>query len=410
MESPLRSAPLGFESNLGQSGSLGLPVVVLAGICLPLVLLFAFAHVYARVLVNKWIVHDYVYLISCLFSVLFIAFSMPLGLAEPFGQRVWNINTAALTKTYMSLLHAFTISTGLVLWFTKVITFGFVIRIFDAPRWFRHSSYVGIILTGLIFSQYTVTVVLACGPKPDDDLKSYINGFRTQACSAQSGVHMITGITTSLFNCITDLYLLSAAIYLRKTLRESTRQMKSTYLLYLGGFLAFVCSFISMVFRIKSWQDSDITGYQVPIDFTVILEVVLCLILPAMPSTFEIWKFYTHVEIVERSTIGTPSTMWLTSRTNLSTLPSTPSPSHEGRGGWRKTHLSIEELPFRKPSVDYYRNSPLKPLDMTRMKALPATPLPAPKTPTAPKTPRTPKTPKTPNSVKSMQLPILLEQ
>ena len=124
-----------------------------------------------------------------------------------------------------------------------------------------------------------------------------------------------------------------------------------------------------------------------------ILEVVLCLLIPAMPSIYEIWRFYTHVEIIERTTIGTPSTVWLTSRT--STGPSTPAPSHDGRHGWRKTHLSIEELPYRKPSFEYYRSSPLKPLDTRRMKALPATPLPAPKTP---------------NSVKSMRLPILLER
>ncbi|PVI00983.1 hypothetical protein DM02DRAFT_654884 [Periconia macrospinosa] len=394
MESALRPAPPGFTSNFAHSASLGLPVVILAGICLLLVLLFAFTHVYARVLVNKWIFHDYIYCLSCLLGVVYIAFSIPLGLAEPFGKHVWDIKTTTLTKTYMSLLHAFTISTGPMLWLTKLVIFTFITRIFNAPRWYKNSTYVGTILTGLLFSQYTCTVVLACGPKPEDDVKSYINGFRTKACSSPDGVHMVTGITTGIFNCLTNLYLLSAAIVLRNALKESTRNSKSTYAIYASGLFVFICSFVTMIYKIKSWQDSDITGYQVVLDFTIILEVVLSLLIPAMPSIYEIWKFYTHVEIIERTTIGTPNTIWLTSRSNLSTGPSTPAPSHDARS-WRKTHLSIEELPYRRPSFEYYRSSTLKPLDTRRMKALPATPLPALKTP---------------NSVKSMRLPILLER
>lgn len=95
--------------------------------------------------------------------------------------------------------------------------------------------YIGIIFSGIVFSQYTIAVVLACAPKPDDNLESYVNGFRSKACSSPNGAHMITGILTSVFNCLTDIYLLAAAIFMRKSLKDSVRQLKVIYVLYFCG-------------------------------------------------------------------------------------------------------------------------------------------------------------------------------
>ncbi|KAF1953700.1 hypothetical protein CC80DRAFT_595600 [Byssothecium circinans] len=394
MESPLRLPPPGLESDFTNPVSLGRPAVVSAGVCIPLILLFALVRVYARVLLDKWTFHDYLYCLSCLLGISYLSFAIPLALSKPFGHHVWDINTDTLTKKHMSFLQAFAIFTGPVLWLSKVTIFGFLIRIFKPTRWFKNSAYVGIIATGVVFSLYTCAVSLACAPKPDYDVGSYINGFRREACSSSNGANTVVSLITGIFDSLTNVYLLTAALILQSSLNVTVKEARSIYLLLFSGTLTCASGFMGVVCRFKSWKNADITGYQTVLTVAIIIEVTLSLLIPAMPSFYDIWKFYTHIEIVEQATIGAPSSRLVPS--TLSFYPSgtsTPTISGEYRKTWRKTHMSIEELPYRKPSSEFYRSSPLGPRD-SRMKALPATPFPAPKTP---------------NSVKSMRLPILLE-
>lgn len=155
--------------------------------------------------------------------------------------------------------------------------------------------------------------------------------------------------------------------------------------------------------------------------------------IPGMSSFYAIYRHFTYIELNERTTIGAPSTRYNSTLSHYNppskqpsqytTHASTPLPPEEPKKSWRKTHMSVEELPFRKASVEFYRKSPLAFRDSrdTRMKALPPTPLPLasrnnsvadgmPSAPRVPKSPKTPKTPRTPNSIRSMRLPILFER
>lgn len=120
-----------------------------------------------------------------------------------------------------------------------------------------------------------------------------------------------------------------------------------------------------------------------------------------MPSIYTIWAHYTYIEINEKGTIGSPSTGFqstLSYYQKSSSNEASPTVPADAKLAWRKTHMSIEELPFRRPSAEFYRVSLLGPRD-SRMKALPTTPLPF----------YGPMSPRTPASAYSMQLPIILE-
>ncbi|KAF2680774.1 hypothetical protein K458DRAFT_372755 [Lentithecium fluviatile CBS 122367] len=405
MESPLRPPPSGFVSNFDNPEFLGTPVVVTAGVCLPLIFLFAFIRIYARALVKKWTLQDYMFCLSCFVGVGFIAFSIPLTLAKPYGYHVWDIDARQLTKTSMIRIRISSLILGPVLWFTKVSMFWFLLRIFRDVRWFRTSAYFSIIATGLVYSGYTITVTMACAPRPGADKESYIAGFRRDSCSSSSGINMIVSLIAGLVNSLTDLYLVAAALILNSTLHVTAREMRGVYLIHLSGSIACVCGFLGVVYRIKSWQDADITGYQIPLNVAIIIEIALSLMIPCMPSIYTIWAHYTYIDINERGTIiGSPSTGFDSTLSYYKKSPSkhsSPTLPPEATFAWRKKHTSIEELPFRKPSAEFYRGSTLTERD-SRMKALPTTPLPF-------YSPMSPKTPKTPNSVRSMQLPIILE-
>ncbi|KAF2641012.1 hypothetical protein P280DRAFT_299953 [Massarina eburnea CBS 473.64] len=263
MESPLRPPPPGHESNFTDTAFLGLPVVIAVSVCIPLILGFALVRIYARVLLKKWSFHDYLYCLSCLLGISYLAFAIPLTLSKPFGHHIWDIDAGILTKAPMSLLQAFDIFTGPVLWLNKVTIFGFLIRIFKPTRWFKNSAYVGIIATGLVFSAYTCTVSLACAPRPDYNVESYINGYRRDACSSPNGAYTVVSMITGIFDCLTNIYLLTAALVLNSSLNVTAKEARIAYLIHFIGTLACACGFAGVVFRIKSWQDSDITGYQI---------------------------------------------------------------------------------------------------------------------------------------------------
>lgn len=147
--------------------------------------------------------------------------------------------------------------------------------------------------------------------------------------------------------------------------------------------------------------------------------------IPCMSSFYLIYRHYTYIEINERTTIGTPSPRYQSSLSYYKSPSHThpPTPVSDPKTSWRKTHVSVEELPFRRSSAEFYRKSPLSRYDVrdSRMKRLPPTPLPMTSrnnsvaerpggSSKGPKTPKSPKTPKTPNSVRSMRLPIVFER
>jgi hypothetical protein len=125
-----------------------------------------------------------------------------------------------------------------------------------------------------------------------------------------------------------------------------------------------------------------------------IIEAATSLIIPCIPSVWEVYRHFTVPDIDDTTTIATPT---------MKLLSSISSPQIESRATWRKTH-DIEDLPFRKGSAEYGR-----PRD-SRMKALPTTPLPLPPSPLFANrgtVPSDPITPKTPASFRSMSLPIM---
>ncbi|KAJ4349476.1 uncharacterized protein N0V89_008091 [Didymosphaeria variabile] len=303
-----------------------------------------------------------------------------------------------------------------------------LVHVFTSVRWFKNSGYVIVVATGMIYALYTCTTSIACSPKPDDDLDSYVEGFRKTTCSGAGGANMIVGILMALFNSLADFYLLVATFLLSPSMNVTVKERRVIYLMHFVGVVASVCSILGLVYRIKAYQHVDLTGYQIPIIVSLILEVSISLLIPCMTSFYQIYRHYTYVELNERTTIGTPSTTRYNSTLSYYKSPSrtqTSTPVPDPKTSWRKTHLSVEELPFRKASADFYRKSPLTFQDArgrdSRMKRLPPTPLPMASRNNSvtgevegsskrPKTPKSPKTPKTPNSVRSMRLPILFER
>lgn len=434
MASPLRPPPPGVASEFDRSDFVAMPVVVTAGVCLPLIFACAFARLLARVLARKWTRQDYLFCFTLVVGVAFVAYSIPLTSAEPYGYHIWDIDTRRLTKSWMLRFHTFAIFTGPVLWISKTMVIAHLVHVFTSVRWFKNCGRIIVPTTGMVYALYTCTASIVCAPRPDSELESYINGFQQKTCSGEGGVNMAVGIIMALINALADLYLVIATFMISPSLRVTIKERRVIYLIHFVGIIASACSLVGLAYRIKTFREVDLTGYQIPINTALVLEVSISLMIPCMSSFYAVYRHYTYVEINERTTIGTPSTRLHSTLSHHGTNSGHPSQrssqaptplSHirEPPKSWRKAHLSIEELPFRKTSVEFYRNSPqpFRSERDSRMKALPPTPLPlmsrnnsvadgTSHPPNVPRSPKTPKTPKTPNSVRSMRLPIWFER
>ncbi|KAF2472582.1 uncharacterized protein BDR25DRAFT_15617 [Lindgomyces ingoldianus] len=393
MEVPLRAPPLGVVSNFSNPSFMGTPVLVTAGICLPLILAFTAVRIYAKLaILKKWKLEDYVYCISCPVVIALISFEISIVLTKPNGYHAWDVNSSAMDKSSALHLLVFSISLGPVLWLLKLTLFCSILSAFGSVRWLKNCAYIGLITTGLFFMAYSIIVAVSCGPRPSTDTESYLNGFNRGQCSSATGVNAIASILLGIVNLASDVYLLIIPLPSVISLNIPLKQKIGVFAIVCSGLTMCVCSLLGLIYRIMSWRSPDFTGTQIPLYVVFVAELSLGLMIPCMPSLFTVYRHFTVPDINDTATIATP---------NMRGFSSLSSPKTESRATWRKTHLSIEEIPYRKPSSEWER----RPIHDHRMKALPPTPLllnPA-------SVPPSPKTPKTPASFRSMHLPIMFQ-
>ncbi|KAF2105745.1 hypothetical protein BDV96DRAFT_356723 [Lophiotrema nucula] len=406
MVDSFRPPPPGVLPNFANPPFMGLPVIITASICLPLVIVFAAIRFYAKAaILKKWKLDDFVFCLACPVGIAMIAFEIAIVHAGPNGYHAWDIPESAMDKSSILHLLIFSIALGPVLWLLKLTLFCLILSAFGSVRWLKNCAYIGIVVTGLFFSAYTIVVTSSCGPRPGTDAQSYLNGLNRKTCSSSNGPNAVFSIMTSVVNFGSDLFLLLLPLPCVRALTLPPKQKLGIWLIMLSGSLMCLCSLLGMVYRIKSWRSYDLTGTQIPLYVLFVLELSMGLIIPCMPSVATVYRHYTIPDIDDTTTLATP---------NMKLLSSVASPQSVSRATWRKTHLSIEEIPYKRSLSEFTQ----LPTDHSRMKALPATPLPlnlhsippSPQTPTSatPLSP-TPKTPKTPNSIRSMRLPIMFQ-
>ncbi|KAF2745252.1 hypothetical protein M011DRAFT_479090 [Sporormia fimetaria CBS 119925] len=383
MEIPLRYPPFDATSNFTNPDFLGRPVLIIGGICLPLILLFLGTRLYARAVVLKhWRVHDYIHSLTSAVAVSLIALTIWMVLSDG-GHHAWDLDRLRMQKSTITSLVGFWTALGPMLWFMKLTLLSFLFSCFDHVRWYKHCMWVGVTFTGLTFAAYTVVVTMTCGPKQGSDLQSHQNGLNRAVCTASDGTNAIVSNAAIIINSITNFLLLSISYPLAFKLSLRKVEMRGVYSMLVSGGVLCVCSSMSAYYRVKSWQSVDVTGSQIPFYASFILEMTLSLIIPCMPSVWITYRHLTVPEIDDKTTIATP---------NMKSISTFSTPGAPSRATVRNTR-DIEDLPFRKSSADY-----AGPRD-SRMKALPVTPLPVAVT--------TPPTPRTPSTFKSMRFPIL---
>ncbi|PSN74792.1 hypothetical protein BS50DRAFT_24051 [Corynespora cassiicola Philippines] len=396
---PLRFPPAGVTSHFVDPRFLGLPLLVTAGVCLPLVLLFAAVRIYARLAVDKtWKLNDYVLCLTCAAGVALIAFTVPFVLSKPNGYRAYDVQLGEIDKAALLNRHALFISLGPVLWLIKLSLFGFLLDAFGSVRWFKNCSFIGIVASGLIFATYTIIATMTCGPLPESNARSYLNGLNRKDCSSSNGLLSTIGLFMVATDSASNVYLMVLPLPLIPKMGLTSQQRNGIYLIQIVGLLGCASGLAALFYRIKSRQSTDVTGSQIPFIAAIIIEVAMSLIVTSMPSLLSVWRHYAYPDLTDVTPSSTPNMRLVSSMSTV--LPSlSPPPPTESRSTWRKAHHSVDDLPYRKASSEYsrYQNSPHDP----RMKALPKTPLPL-------TVPPSPQTPLSPTSARSMQLQIMM--
>ncbi|KAL8822520.1 MAG: hypothetical protein Q9191_006744, partial [Dirinaria sp. TL-2023a] len=226
LDEPLMPPPPGQVSNFANPPSSASAVYIAAGICLPLILLFAGLRFYAkfRILKKKtW--DDFTCLLGLLGGATFICATTAAVEGGKFGTHEWDIRVGELTKAQLVVRYARCSSsiTGWLtshleqlsliieaayapfIWFIKLSLFVLYIEVFGLLQWLRYSAYTGVILTGCFYFATMVAIIVLCEPTRGKSQLAYASAQASPKCSQSYMVVLAQGIV----NVISDLYLIA---------------------------------------------------------------------------------------------------------------------------------------------------------------------------------------------------------
>jgi hypothetical protein len=124
-----------------------------------------------------------------------------------------------------------------MLWLLKVALFSFILKAFGHVRWLRYCAWMGIVVTGLFFSTYTIVVTMTCGPRPNSNAQSYVNGLNRKECSSSGGANAMVSNVTSVVNAISNLYSLLICFPMVSTLGLPRKELNGAYFMHGLGVL-----------------------------------------------------------------------------------------------------------------------------------------------------------------------------
>ena len=161
---------------------------------------------------------------------------------------------------------------GPVFWFLKLTLCCFLLNYFQFVRWFKNCLLGAIVFTGLVFSTYTIVVTLSCGPGRRSDAEAYLDALTQPRCIEPTKINAIVANITTTFNAVSNIFLLLLPIRLLPMLGLQRPHRRGLWAVHVAGVLLCICSIAGAVFRVKSWQSTDLTGAQIPHTATMYVE------------------------------------------------------------------------------------------------------------------------------------------
>ncbi|KAI4176547.1 MAG: hypothetical protein LQ348_005968 [Seirophora lacunosa] len=203
---PLVPPPPGRTVNRVHPESNACTVHVAAGVCIPLIVIFASIRLYNKVVINRgrtW--DDYTFMLASVCAITYISLVVALLDHGPFGFHIWDLVVANIKNSSLLLALVLEGIYGPFIWLIKLSVLLMYLQLFHPFPWARRMAWLGIIVTALFYFSTTIAKFGLCAPR---GRVSYIEAFSAPRCNNTKKLGLVTGY----FNVLSDIYLLALPV------------------------------------------------------------------------------------------------------------------------------------------------------------------------------------------------------
>ncbi|KAL8663885.1 MAG: hypothetical protein Q9168_008015 [Polycauliona sp. 1 TL-2023] len=193
-----------------------------------------------------------------------------------YAVHVWNLPISKLTKSLLETLNVASAFYGPTMFFTKLSIFILYYRIFSPSKTMRYLIYFGIAFNFIYYTIYLFIYAFYC---PNTSKKAPTCGHQVKVIS----------VATSALNIVSDFYILLIPLAAVSNLQLPKKRKLGLFAIFFTGFLACLCSIISLHYRIVLVRSRDDVWYVVPVLVISTIEFnigIICSCLPTLPALF----------------------------------------------------------------------------------------------------------------------------
>ncbi|KAI4179877.1 MAG: hypothetical protein L6R41_007584 [Letrouitia leprolyta] len=170
---------------------------------------------------------------------------------------------------------------GPTILFTKLCLFILYYRLFSPSDVMRYLIYFGVAFNVVFYFIYIFLYAFLCKSK-------------AQTCAMQLKT---LGLVTTAINIVDDFYILSIPLAAISSLQLPPKKKVGLLAIFFTGFLACLCSIISLYYRVVLVREKDDVWNAVPVTVLGIVESnigIICGCLPTLPALFRRSNFVSR--------------------------------------------------------------------------------------------------------------------
>ncbi|KAI4238137.1 MAG: hypothetical protein LQ349_001310 [Xanthoria aureola] len=268
--------PPGVEPNFVTPESTASTAIAVTVLFTVIMFIFVCMRVYTKLFVSRakgW--DDYTCILACLCSWAYMGVCVNV-FKRGYTVHVWDLPISKLTKSLLETLNVASAFYGPAMFFTKLSIFILYYRILNPSRTMRYLIYFGI---GFNFIYYTIYLFIYSCYCPNTSKKA-------PTCSHEVKV---ISVATSAINVVSDFYILLIPLAAISNLQLPKKRKLGLFAIFFTGFLACLCSIISLHYRVVLVRTRDDVWYVVPVLVISTVEFnigIICSCLPTLPALF----------------------------------------------------------------------------------------------------------------------------
>ncbi|KAL8946970.1 MAG: hypothetical protein Q9222_006702 [Ikaeria aurantiellina] len=257
---PFASPPPGVTANRDHPVSNAFRGYIAAGVCLPLIFIFASIRAYAKLRIQRSRTKDdFTFMLATVWTVIYIGLIIAMLKENLFGMHAWDLTLNDLHQDPpVILILILECLYGPFIWLIKLSLFLLYLEIFSPLRYLRILVWVGVAVTALFYFPASIAKIALCAPRGRE---TYAQAYAASRCGDSKAINVCIGV----FNIVSDLYLLVLPIRPTLKLNLPLRRRIGVLFVFTTGLSALNASIAGLVYRIRVNNQIDNTWNIVPV-------------------------------------------------------------------------------------------------------------------------------------------------